>query len=45
MTENGICSAAFCESAALGLDLETVKEAFKPYATEIVKVTTAEDFS
>ena len=32
-----------CE--ALGLDLDTVKEAFKPYCTEIVKVTTAENFS
>ena len=32
-----------CE--ALGLDLDTVKEAFKPYCTEIVEVTTAENFS
>ena len=43
--DNGIVTINTETCAALGLDLETVKEAFKPYATEIVKVTTAEDFS
>ena len=43
--DNGIVTINTETCAALGLNLETVKEAFKPYATEIVKVTTAEDFS
>ena len=30
---------------ALGLDLAALKEAFKPYCTEITEVTTAENFS
>ena len=43
--DNGIVTinTETCES--LGLDLDTVKEAFKPYCTEIVEVTTAENFS
>ena len=43
--DNGIVTINTETCEALGLDLETVKEAFKPYATEIVEVTTAEDFS
>ena len=43
--DNGIVTINTETCEELGLDLETVKEAFKPYATEIVKVTTAEDFS
>ena len=42
--DNGIATinTEICE--ALGLDLNTVKEAFKPYCTEVVEVTTAENF-
>ncbi len=31
--------------AALGLDLETVKEAFAPYCTDLLEVVTAEEFA
>ena len=43
--DNGIVTINTETCEALGLDLGTVKEAFKPYCTEIVEVTTAEDFS
>ena len=43
--DNGIVTINTETCEALGLDLDTVKEAFKPYCTEIVEVTTAEDFS
>lgn len=43
--DNGIVTINTETCEALGLDLDTVKEAFKPYCTEIVKVTTAENFS
>ena len=40
--DNGIVTINTETCEALGLDLDTVKEAFKPYCTEIVEVTTAE---
>ena len=43
--DNGIATINTETCAALGLDLETVKAAFKPYCTEVVEVTTAENFS
>ena len=43
--DNGIITINTETCEALGLDLNTVKEAFKPYCTEIVEVTTAENFS
>ena len=43
--DNGIVTINTETCEALGLDLDTVKEAFKPYCTEIVEVTTAENFS
>ena len=42
--DNGIVTINTETCEALGLDLETVKEAFKPYCTEIVAVTTQENF-
>ena len=42
--DNGIATINTETCEALGLDLETVKEAFKPYCTEIVEVTTQENF-
>ena len=43
--DNGIVTINTETCEALGLDLDTVKEAFKPYCTEICEVTTAENFS
>ena len=43
--DNGIVTINTETCEALGLDLDNVKEAFKPYCTEIVEVTTAENFS
>ena len=43
--DNGIVTINTETCEALGLDLDTVKKAFKPYCTEIVEVTTAENFS
>ena len=43
--DNGIVTINTETCEALGLDLDTVKEAFKSYCTEIVEVTTAENFS
>ena len=42
--DNGIATINTETCEALGLDLNTVKEAFKPYCTDVVEVTTAEDF-
>ena len=42
--DNGIATINTETCEALGLDLETVKQAFKPYCTEIVEVTTQENF-
>ena len=42
--DNGIATINTETCEALGLDLNTVKEAFKPYCTEVVDVTTAENF-
>ena len=42
--DNGIATINTETCEALGLDLNTVKEAFKPYCTEVVEVTTAENF-
>ena len=43
--DNGIVTINTETAEALGLDLAALKEAFKPYCTEICEVTTAEDFS
>ena len=43
--DNGIVTINTETAEALGLDLAALKEAFKPYCTEITKVTTAENFS
>ena len=46
--DNGIVTINTETAAALGFEgdkLDTLKEAFKPYCTEIVEVTTAENFS
>ena len=43
--DNGIVTINTETAEALGVDLAAVKEAFKPYCTEIAEVTTAEDFS
>ena len=43
--DNGIVTINTETAEALGLDLAALKEAFKPYCTEIVEVTTAENFS
>ena len=42
--DNGIVTINTESCEALGLDIDTVKEAFKPYCTEIVVVTTQENF-
>ena len=42
--DNGIVTINTETCEALGLDLNTVKEAFKPYCTEVVEVTTQENF-
>ena len=42
--DNGIVTINTETCEALGLDLDTVKEAFKPYCTEVVEVETAENF-
>ena len=42
---NGIVTINTETAEALGLDLAALKEAFKPYCTEITEVTTAESFS
>ena len=42
--DNGIATINTETCEALGLDLNTVKEAFKPYCTEVIEVTTAENF-
>ena len=43
--DNGIVTINTETAEALGLDLVALKEAFKPYCTEITEVTTAENFS
>ena len=43
--DNGIVTINTETAEALGLDLAALKEAFKPYCTEICEVTTAENFS
>ena len=43
--DNGIVTINTETAEALGVDLAAVKEAFKPYCTEIAEVTTAENFS
>ena len=43
--DNGIVTINTETAEALGLDLASLKEAFKPYCTEITEVTTAENFS
>ena len=43
--DNGIATINTETCEALGLDLDTVKKAFAPYCTEVVEVTTAENFS
>ena len=42
--DNGIATINTETCKALGLDLDTVKKAFAPYCTEVVEVTTAENF-
>ena len=42
--DNGIATINTETCAALGLSLDTVKEAFKPYCTEVAEVETAENF-
>lgn len=43
--DSGIATVNVETCAALGLDLEAVKEAFAPYCTEILEVNTAEEFA
>ena len=43
--DNCIVTSNTETAEALGLDLAALKEAFKPYCTEICEVTTAENFS
>ena len=43
--DNGIATINTETCEALGLDLDTVKNAFAPYCTEVVEVTTAENFN
>ena len=43
--DSGIATVNVETCAALGLDLETVKEAFAPDCTEILEVNTAEEFA
>ena len=42
--ENGIATVNTETAEALGYDLEAVKEAFAPFCSEIVEITTAESF-
>lgn len=42
--DNGIATVNTDTCKALGLDLDTIKEAFAPYATQVVEITTAESF-
>ena len=42
--DNGIATINTETCKALGLDLDTVKKAFEPYCTEVVEVTTQENF-
>ena len=42
--DNGIATINTETCEALGLDLDTVKKAFEPYCTEVVQVTTQENF-
>jgi len=42
--DNGIATINTETCETLGLDLDTVKKAFAPYCTEVVEVTTAENF-
>lgn len=42
--DNGIATVNTETCEAIGLDLETVKAAFEPFCTQIVEITTAEEF-
>lgn len=42
--DNGIATINTDTCKALGLDLEAIKAAFEPYCTQILEVTTAENF-
>lgn len=42
--DNGIATVNTETAAAIGLDLDAIKEAFGPYCTQIVEITTAQDF-
>jgi putative ABC transport system substrate-binding protein len=42
--ENGIATINTDTCAALGLDMEAVKEAFAPYVTQIVETATQQNF-
>ena len=42
--DNGIATVNTDTCEALGLDLDTIKEAFAPYATQVEEITTAESF-
>lgn len=42
--DSGIVTVNTETAAALGLDMAALKEAFAPYCTELVEVTTAEEF-
>ena len=42
--DNGIATINTETCAALNLDLAALKEAFAPYTTEIIEITTAENF-
>ncbi len=42
--DNGIATVNTETCEALGLDLDAIKEAFAPYATQVVEITTAESF-
>lgn len=42
--DNGIATVNTDTCEALGLDLDAIKEAFAPYATQVVEITTAESF-
>ena len=42
--DNGIATINTETCDAIGFDLETVKKAFEPHCTDIVEITTAEEF-
>ena len=42
--DSGIATINTQTAEAIGIDLDTVKEAFAPYCSEIVEITTAQDF-